>query len=1092
MKRKIIFFVIFFVFLNLAFYSNVKGLNEFYVINTNPSGEGSFLWAIKSALNSGGIIKFNIPKEDENFNGKFWLIKPRENIPIIDKKIIIDGLSQTERFGNLNPDGPEIIIDGSYITSDSFFVFKYDKFEFSGIDLKNFKNTDYIRVESDNGLIKEISIEGGQNGIHLFKANGVKIESSIFKNLNIGIYLYYSNYNSVSDSFFEKGDIGVKFYYSSKDEIRNSKFKNLETGVRIFYSSNLNRIFGNLFESNQDGIFLRDTFYQKNEIFENRFLDNINGIHLMYGTASLIYDNEFNENNNGVYLEKNSNNNNIESNNFIKNDYGVKFFYSSDNNLLIKNDFKENLFGIYFLDSSSSKNRFSKNIMIKNKTNIFLNNGNNGVENPEPLFSKILGKSIILSIKSEKVGKVEFFKSDSEGLNCEEFFGEKEINFGINNFYIVSDYDLMDKTFLFNFTDSEGNTSDFRKITLKERVQFLDLTLKGEDEIAPGSRAEFTSQINNLGDEDALNVKFRVKIPIQFKEIEVNQILKGASYFIQNNEIFVDNIFINKKSNVLIKFSFLVPNNTEIDKKFSIQGEVEYYPLNGLKIVEKSDGDGVDDGIPNSFSGDEETIFIVTGKPIISIDLPNTINVNSKDYFEIPIEIENIGTYQEKNLTLKIFLPDSVDFVNSNLGVFKKDEGIFYLNILQLKENEKVGLIVSLKAKESVEDKSSKIILSLFSESNNEIKREINLFIKGEGKEALSLRVEAQEEVNLYSNFSVVVFVKNSGTKEARDKKLFIKIPKNVQIISDSFSKDLIQINIDRIGLNEELKYEFNFRLTSGCNETVHFEFILDNFELKKDIKVKCLKIYHHPIISGYPDGTFKPDNFIKRVEVAVILSNTFLLSRVSNINLPKDVRENFWGKDFILNVITNGLMSGYPDGTFLGDKILKRSEAAAIIFNILGLTPDYGNYFKDIDDNYWAKGIIGAVYKKGVISGYSDNTFRGEKEITRSEFLVMLLKAIGRGDIRLGEIKKFKDLNENHWAYNYILEATTPHILINPEKLTELKIKDKEYPIFVEKQNSYIIIPKIGEKISVSIPFIYKDLREIEIEVVDVGVKLP
>ncbi|HON82974.1 MAG TPA: S-layer homology domain-containing protein, partial [Caldisericia bacterium] len=148
--------------------------------------------------------------------------------------------------------------------------------------------------------------------------------------------------------------------------------------------------------------------------------------------------------------------------------------------------------------------------------------------------------------------------------------------------------------------------------------------------------------------------------------------------------------------------------------------------------------------------------------------------------------------------------------------------------------------------------------------------------------------------------------------------------------------------------------------------------------------------------------------------------------------------------------------------------------------------------YFKDIDDKYWAKGIIGAVYKKGIISGYKDGTFKGENGITRAEFLTMLLKAIGRGGISFGNLNSFNDLNENHWAYLYIMEATTPHILINPEKISELEIRGKIYPIFLERQNTIFTIPKLGEKISVSIPFLYEDLREVDIEVTKIGIKTP
>ncbi|HRU73715.1 MAG TPA: S-layer homology domain-containing protein [Caldisericia bacterium] len=1089
MKKVFTFLIILSIFLQINI---LLGATEVYVINTNPSGEGSFVWALEKVLENGGVIKFDIPKEDKNFNGKFWTITPRNNLPEIDKKILIDGLSQTEKYGDLNQDGPEIVLDGSYITSDYFFKFKYDNFEINGLYLKNFKFTDYIRIESVKGVVRDIKIENGDTGIHLFKASNVKIKNVSLKNLNYGVYFYYSNNNIVENLVIEKTNIGVRFYFSSNDEIKDSYFKNSQVGVRIFYNSLRNKIHDNIFENNEDGLFLRDSFYNKNDIYKNKYINNTNGIHLYYGTSSLIYENEFNKNEKGIFLEFSSSNNSIYNNNFNENSYSIKFFNGCEGNLIEENNFLNNKYTIYFEEKSNLKNRFSKNIMTGNEFNVVLNGGNNGVEKPNVLFSKIFGKSILISLNSDIDGKVEIFLSGLTKTNCEKYIGERDVKKGLNNFFIPTELDLEKKYFLINFTDNNGNTSEFSDILVSEKAPFLDLTLKKSSGGERGGKIEFISNIKNNGDEDINGVNFRIKIPNQFRDIQVLSYPKNSIYKIENNEIFIDNIFIPKNSNENIKFSFSIPETIDINSTFSLQGEIEYSPYEGLKIVEKSDEDGVDDGIPNSFIKDEETKFTITGKPIISLSTSENINTQSNSIFNLSVEIKNSGNYMDNNLILKISIPDFIDFISSDIGQYKKEEKTFYLNIDTLRENEKINLLLTLKSKTTIDDKQTKISLILSSQVVGEIKKEINVFIKGEGRENLSLRVESIDSVKIYSNLEMKIFIKNSGTKDAENKKLNIKIPQNFRLISDSSKEENYSILLDRIGVNEERKVELTFRAMDGCNTINSFEISIDNQVVKKEVKIECLKIYHHPIIGGYPDGTFKPDNFVKRAEVAAIVSNTFLLSRASDIQIPKDIKDDYWGKEFILNVISNGFMSGYPDGTFNPEGILKRSEASAIIFKILNLNQDYGNYFKDIDDKYWAKGIIGAVYKKGIISGYKDGTFKGENGITRAEFLTMLLKAIGRGGISFGNLNSFNDLNENHWAYSYIMEATTPHILINPEKVSELEIRGKIYPIFLEKQNTILMVPKLGEKISVSIPFLYEDLREVDIEVTKIGIKTP
>lgn len=89
--------------------------NTFNVINTNDSGPGSLRAAILSASSAGGTINFNIPKSDASFNGTVWTIRPQSVLPTLTNAIILDGATQTTFGGDTNPNGPEIVIDGSLI-----------------------------------------------------------------------------------------------------------------------------------------------------------------------------------------------------------------------------------------------------------------------------------------------------------------------------------------------------------------------------------------------------------------------------------------------------------------------------------------------------------------------------------------------------------------------------------------------------------------------------------------------------------------------------------------------------------------------------------------------------------------------------------------------------------------------------------------------------------------------------------------------------------------------------------------------------------------------------------------------------------------
>ena len=61
---------------------------------------------------------------------------------------------------------------------------------------------------------------------------------------------------------------------------------------------------------------------------------------------------------------------------------------------------------------------------------------------------------------------------------------------------------------------------------------------------------------------------------------------------------------------------------------------------------------------------------------------------------------------------------------------------------------------------------------------------------------------------------------------------------------------------------------------------------------------------------------------------------------------------------------------------------------------------------------------------KKGILKGYEDGTFKGEKNITRAE-AVVLVNRIFYANTTTYKTNKFPDVTSNYWAYNHILKAS-------------------------------------------------------------------
>ena len=83
-----------------------------------------------------------------------------------------------------------------------------------------------------------------------------------------------------------------------------------------------------------------------------------------------------------------------------------------------------------------------------------------------------------------------------------------------------------------------------------------------------------------------------------------------------------------------------------------------------------------------------------------------------------------------------------------------------------------------------------------------------------------------------------------------------------------------------------------------------------------------------------------------------------------------------------------------------------------------------YSQAYNDLDDNHWAFEKINLLTQDGVLSGYPDGTFRPNEQVTRAEFATMVIKGLNQQNSKINEIIKFKDLPEKHWAYKTVEQA--------------------------------------------------------------------
>ena len=188
--------------------------------------------------------------------------------------------------------------------------------------------------------------------------------------------------------------------------------------------------------------------------------------------------------------------------------------------------------------------------------------------------------------------------------------------------------------------------------------------------------------------------------------------------------------------------------------------------------------------------------------------------------------------------------------------------------------------------------------------------------------------------------------------------------------------------------------------------------------------------------IKGYPDGTFKPQANVTRAEAAQMFAT--LLNGGANFGTSSATRfsdaSDDWFSKAVNYVVAKGLISGYPDGTFKPNESITRAEFAQMISGYVKNEKKSTTDFQDVKD-HWAKDAIDKLYGNKNVSGYPDGSFKPNAKITRAEAVTILnsvfdrnTSALSLNNVNKSALNKFSDVNEGFWAYYNIIDAANSH----------------------------------------------------------------
>jgi hypothetical protein len=145
-------------------------------------------------------------------------------------------------------------------------------------------------------------------------------------------------------------------------------------------------------------------------------------------------------------------------------------------------------------------------------------------------------------------------------------------------------------------------------------------------------------------------------------------------------------------------------------------------------------------------------------------------------------------------------------------------------------------------------------------------------------------------------------------------------------------------------------------------------------------------------IVTGYADGSYRPDDKVTRAEFAAMVMKAFGLTGASGASFSDTA--GHWASSAIAALQAEGIISGYKDGTFRPDQEISRAEMVAMLARLTTYVPAASNSFSDTTGS-WAAEPIHAFAAAGIVSGKGSGLFKPNESTSRAESVEMIVRLL-------------------------------------------------------------------------------------------------
>ncbi|WP_249529451.1 Ig-like domain-containing protein [Paenibacillus brevis] len=156
-------------------------------------------------------------------------------------------------------------------------------------------------------------------------------------------------------------------------------------------------------------------------------------------------------------------------------------------------------------------------------------------------------------------------------------------------------------------------------------------------------------------------------------------------------------------------------------------------------------------------------------------------------------------------------------------------------------------------------------------------------------------------------------------------------------------------------------------------------------------------------IITGFPDGTFRPRETVTRSQFAVMLLNAVKSeAEGTELNFTDAAIIGDWARTAVAQAAQAGWINGYEDGTFRPNAGVTRVEMAVMIARALDVSGEgiHESSFADGSDiPIWAQHAVASLRQLGIISGNDNNQFLPYAPTTRAEAVTVLMNILDQNN---------------------------------------------------------------------------------------------